>query len=404
VPQLKKLDIKPGNNESIRNQVSQEYLEQNKVQEDNPIYTNYQTPDQLKYNKYYIDLTALEWWHDNDVQNIFPEETQKFVQSVGPVEKATGIAKEAMTKPTEVIYPNGSYEDEETGFFDYQKMTEAESADHALDWLHPYLFNWQAEYPGSGPISTEDELYAAAIQETLDEHTDIDTHAWAFNLHFKPEAGHGNGLIWDETSNELRILETVSGPVTDNKTYHPLIQDSGYLIEGNDGYQEYWHPLRFHRELQQGEIAPNFGSLDFSDGKLYASLALEGIATGGDSDVSKIGFIDAGIALTTEYVSNRIDKLVNYNENTFDFNQLKQESKLMNHLWEEHEGNAVMYLDQEDDLAVAEGVDDQVLEDIWYDPEGEYDDFDAYIKDQVRSGDVSYDQLDSMLEGQRMLA
>jgi hypothetical protein len=413
VPELKKLDIKPGTNKSIRDQVSQEYLNQNQVPENHPIYTNYQTPNQLKYNKYHIDLTALEWWHDNDVQNIFPEETQKFVQSVGPREQATGIAKEAMINGEATLYQNWEESQYENGHFIYNDeengrgLVQADSAREALDWLHPYLFNWQRKYEGSGPISTEDEIYAAAIQETLDGHTDIDTHAWAFDLPTTARSTHGNGLIWDETNNELRILETISGPVTQtpeevekgNFQYHPLIEDSGYLIEENDGYQEWWHPLRFDG------TNPDF-SLKFEDGKDYASRALIGISTAWhdeDRDNSE-WWTEAGVALTTEYVSDRIDKLANYNDNSFDFNQLKQESKLMNHLWEEHNGNAVMYLDKEDNLAVAEGVDDQVLEDIWKDEEGQYDDFDAYIEQQVRSGDVSYEQLDSMLEGQKVPA
>lgn len=47
-----------------------------------------------------IDLLALEWWHDNDVENIETEEAQAFVETVGPVEQATELGQQAMVMET----------------------------------------------------------------------------------------------------------------------------------------------------------------------------------------------------------------------------------------------------------------------------------------------------------------
>jgi hypothetical protein len=363
------LDLQPANTENT----------------DSNIFTTYSSTEEFSHDKKTIDLKELELWHDNDYANLKEDhpEMQTFVESIDGEGGFTGDTKtkivEAKNSPSGWIYPN-SKKYPENGKFVFSEENEqeekigykhAESAGEALDWLHPYLFSLEYELDET-PISTEDEQYAAVIQEAFDQYNDnFNAHAWSFDLEYSEGGTHGNGLVWDETNNELRILETVANPETGelgDPQLHPLIENSNYLKPGERGYQDYWHPLRFDGSNPEPDYVP------FREAKIGAADIMRGIATGAqDSDVGgEEGFIQS-VGATTDYIKDGIQKLRNYNENNFEFEQFKNQSKIMNKLWEE-EGNYIVGGTLENPI-YAEVEDQSTLEDVWEDEDGTLTDY-----------------------------
>jgi hypothetical protein len=377
----------------------QAYLDRNAA-----AYTGFDTySSPLSHDDWTVDPDAMEWWHDNDFPNLIElyeknssergEAMIEFIETMDtPFEEAEGMVRQAMTNVEGQYYPNRDESEHEGGHYDFQEFKNEETAREALDWLHPYMFSIDSAIDGRS-ISTEDEKFAASIQEALDRYTDIETHAWSFDLPEGVRSTHGNGLIWDETNDELLVMETVASPITELGELHPKIENSLYLptdlrseLGGETkedtrppvAYEEYWHPLRFG---WSGDTEP----MTFKDRKDYSSRTLIAISTGSidlDRDKSQ-WWTDAGVGLSTGYVEDRIEKLRNYNDddNDFNFEQLETESKIMNDFWENYDDNVVLYLDDSDSFQVAGGVEDDLLDEIWKDEAGEYDDFDAYLEE-----------------------
>ncbi|GAA0674118.1 hypothetical protein ACFQDG_09315 [Natronoarchaeum mannanilyticum] len=360
---------------------------------DSNIFTTYQPPKQIQHNQLTIDLQKLENWHDNDYENIEHQEGSQFIQSIGTDTPEDSISHQAKTRPESVRYPNEEGKSNTYGHFDYQKFSSSESVGEALDWLQTYLFNWQRNFDDPGPISTEDELYAAVLQEGLDQHTDIESHFWAFDLPEAPASTHGNGLVYDQTNNELRIMETISAPETwspeTGEQYHPLVENSNYLNPDHDAYSSWWHPLRFNGE-KTGK-----NSLSLRDGNFYASTVLRGIATGQDEDVElTTNSAESGIAPVGNYLPDLMDKLRNWNVNDeYDeelFQEIKDQSKAYNKLRNGHENYLVGGTVENPIYAK---VDQSTVEKAWNNPEETIVDYveelDEEIYEQMVSGTAS---------------
>ncbi|AGN02194.1 hypothetical protein L593_11245 [Salinarchaeum sp. Harcht-Bsk1] len=314
------LHLVPDRNEELRQQVPDDQLERYREEfgtdliEDSNVFAD--DPGE-EWRQMEVDLLALEWWHDNDYLNIQHEEGSQFVESIGTDSPEESIECEAKNTPPLVRYPNSEGESNTYGHFDYQEFTQTESVGEALDWLQKYLFNWQMLHDDPGPISTEDELYAAALQECLDAHTDIESHCWALDLPEASASTHGNGLIYDATNNELRVMETINGPETQtagstDEQYHPLGEDSNYLDPSHEAYDSWWHPLRFADDHQQDTVEGH-ESLDFETRKKSVASTLMDIATGADEDVEIGSLTDVGI--TTQYLVDFTGKLADWNQN-----------------------------------------------------------------------------------------
>jgi hypothetical protein len=371
------LDLQPANTENT----------------DSNIFTTYSSTEEFTHDKKTIDLNQLEEWHDNDYANLkeFHPGMERFVEGVTDDSKLTEVKQiEEGDNELKVLYPNWQESEYYGGHFEKETYEEASSAGKALDQLHPLLFNFEHKYDNR-PISTQDEQYAAVLQECFDEYNDkFDTHVWSFDLETDSDATHGNGFIYDETNNELRILETISTPntatVDGDRQFHPLIENSNYLNPEHDAFQEYWHPLRFDGSTPEADYVP------FREAKIGAVDVIRGIATGAqDSDVGgEEGFIQS-VGATTDYIKDGIQKLRNYNENNFDFEQFKSQSKIMNKLWEE-EGTYIVGGTVENPV-YAEVEDDSVIEDVWKDEDGtlvDYvDDFEAEAYEQITMSDTT---------------
>ncbi|WP_188423564.1 hypothetical protein [Haloferax sulfurifontis] len=384
IPSAYKLDIVPERSEELRTQISQHSIQENYLEDrggfttSDLVFETYRSHEQLSFDKFGIDLVAYEWRHDNDYIDLAeaqPTEVKNFVDSIGT---DTGYSEiEAIKSGEQGIskYPNASGR-RDGGSFQLDEFRNAETVGEALDWVHPYLFNWQIIRTDKGPVSTEDALYAPTLERAIEENTNqgLEVHAWDVET-----LGHGTGLIYGKNadgSEELRFMETVATPVTataDDQQLHPLIEDSGYLDPENDGFQEHWHPLRFGWEKDE-DTTP----LDFSSKKARAVRTIGEMAnTLYHEDAPHPGHGET-VAPTTEYVIDFTEKLRNFNQNDVEFQTLYNQAKVLEKLVRTEDENHVVYGTTENpQYAVVE--DDSLLEDIWEDRNGEYDDFDQHL-------------------------
>lgn len=405
-PRLKKLDVVPEENEGLRETITEElgeseaheYLEQHAVAGDNTVFSSYQTPEELGYNKYGVDLAAMEHWHDNDFihigDNKWTDEMHRFVESINLEDDILPDVKDkdyekARDIPEGMNYPNSEGESNTWGYFDFQEFSGSETAQEALDWLHPYLFAWESNYT-EDVISTEDEKYAAVIQESLDRYTDIETHVWGFDLPESMGSTHGNGFVWDETNDELLIMETVKDPRSEERSgaelidpqLHPVLRDSNYLNPDHDVYDHWWHPIRFDG------TEPEINRLDFKEGKGWAAAMFNGIATAySDTTVKQEErgiFDEPTVGLTTEYLADAVGKLRNYNENDFEFRELVEQSKIFQDMMKNREENYLIGGTIENPVYVA-GISENFIDSVWNDEQGQYDDIDRMLEENPDS-------------------
>ncbi|MFB6151922.1 MAG: hypothetical protein ABEJ40_08970 [Haloarculaceae archaeon] len=396
VPDEYKIDFVFGRNQQLRQKIREDKDEpENYVQNhggtvtEDPVITNYQTPEQLSYSEKPIDLAALEYWHDNDFPDVseHPQEVRDFFNSI---DKPDEYREAKETAP--YMYPNGSIEKNDRGHFDYQKFSNSNSVDEALDWIQNYLFSWEHDFSDQGPISTEDEQYAAVLQESLDRHTDVKSHFWAFDLPEAARSTHGNGLVYDQTNNELRVMETIGGPTTQTSEglrngdpqYHPLVEESNYLNPEHEAYREWWHPLRFAEEYRSDD--KNVGGqhpLEFKTGKLFAAEVLLGVGTG--DDMLDEFNDERNVALSTEYTANCISMMRNWNNVNYDnslFEEIKNQSKVINKLGTVENENFVIY-GTVDDPQYARVDNRSIVDEVWSDSEGRFDDFDRFLEGEM---------------------
>ncbi|MFD1647136.1 hypothetical protein [Haloarchaeobius litoreus] len=375
-----------GRNRSVRDEISTDQLDQYREEFGTDVVTEasvFSEPAEDRWRNMEVDLLALEWWHDNDYENIQHDEGSQFVESIGTESEPGTIEHQAKNNPRRYIYPNA--EEDGFGSFNYSEFSSSESVGEALNWLQKYLFEWQRNYNDSGPISTDDELYAATLQESLDTHTNIDSHFWAFDLPEASRSTHGNGLVYDQTNNELRIMETIGSPETwdeeNGPQYHPLVEDSNYLNEDHDAYDAWWHPLRFADDHQQNTVEGFSDSLDFEERKKSAASMLLGMATGSDTDIEIGSLTDVGI--TTEYLVDFTEKLRNWNTTEeYDaafFEEIQSQAKVYNKLASEEDENYVIY-GTVDDPQFARVDSRNLIDRIWGDQRGRYDDFGEHIE------------------------
>ncbi len=386
-PENYKLDVVPERNEALRQTIQKNSDEQDYLQqrggfiEHDPVIDSYSSHEAVGFDKLGIDLVAREWRHDNDYENLGrAADTEEFIQSIGT---DTGNPTIEAVKNGEgtTWYPNGNFEERKVGHFDYEKFSNAETLGEALGPLHSYYFNWQSEMTDVGPISSENGIYATTLEQAIEQKNNkgLEAHAWDFNLD-----EHGNGLIYGRNadgSDELRIMETVANPVTASAKnvhdqLHPLVEDSNYLNPDHGEFNRYWHPLRFGWEGYTSS-----GRWDFEGEKTRAAAAVFNIADSIDNYPENWeGISEATVAPTNRYLQDFTEKLRTYNQNDASFEDLKNQSKVINRLINKTEENHVVYGDTENpQYAVVE--DDSVIDELWQDEQGKYDDFNQYLRE-----------------------
>lgn len=396
-----KLDVVPERNEELRSTIESNSDEENYLEdrggfvEEDPVFSTYSSHQHLDFDKLEADLAALEWRHDNDYESLedgSPDYSSKMVESL---DTDTGNPEIEKVKNEPIVrpYPNSSG-GWNTGQWDFEQFSSSNTLGEALDWLHPYLFNWQQMMTEGPPISSEDFIYAPTLEQSLEQHTDIEAHAWDFDLD-----EHGNGLIYGKNpdgTEELRVMETVAAPLT--SSYNAPIEQSDYLTPGTEGFNAYWHPLRFGWEQHS-----NSQRWNFEGEKRRATEAVKSMATStslAEVETNKSSMERREtIAPTTEYIQDFTEKLRTYNQNNAEFQELYNQAKVMNELMKDRETNHIIYGDTENpQYAVVE--DDSVIEDIWQDEQGHYDDFNQFLRDNP-SYSMTVDEVDATLEGEK---
>ncbi|CAP15624.2 hypothetical protein [Halobacterium salinarum] len=380
-----KLDVIPGKNEPLRQTIQEDSDEDTYLEDrgefiaEDPVFSSYNSHQNLEFDKLRIDLAAMEWRHDNDYETLESDyqdpEAKNFVDSIGTDTGNPDIQAIKNGEKGVTTYPNGDFDNRTVGSFDYESFANAETLGGALDSLHSYYFNWQAVMTGSGPISSEDFVYAPTLEQAIEQknNKDLQAHAWDFNLD-----EHGNGLIYGENadgSDELRIMETISNPVTAtpqtlHEQRHPLVEDSNYLNPDHDEFNRYWHPLRFGWDEYSDSTRWEF---EQEKGRAFAVAAnmTQSVRDNRSADT---------LTPTTGYLQDFTEKLRTYNQNDADFEELYNQAKIMDKLMRDEENNHVVYGDTENpQCAVIE--DDEVVDEVWEDEDGKYDDFDQFLRD-----------------------
>ncbi|WP_218778831.1 hypothetical protein [Halobacterium hubeiense] len=391
VPGNYKLDVVPARNEALRQTIQNNSDEANYLDDrggfttDDPVFSSYSSHEHVGFDKLGVDLVALEWRHDNDykeITNNYSASAEEFVESIGTDTGNPEIQALKNGNAGTTWYPNGDIEERDAGSFQYEEFANAETVGDALDQLHPYLFNWQSNMTDIGPISSEDFIYAPTLEQAIEQKTnnELEAHGWDFDLD-----SHGNGLIYGKNpdgSDELRIMETVANPVTASAAnvhdqFHPLVEDSNYLNPAHEEFNKYWHPLRFgwdgYSDSQRWNFEEEKRKASGIVRNIASSLHPEDAAGMGASDQNSLG-------ITTEYLQDFTEKLRTYNQNDADFQELYNQSKILDKLFRDEENNHVIYGDTENaQYAVVE--DSSVIEEVWQDEQGRYDDFDQFLRD-----------------------
>jgi len=396
-----KIDVVPERNEELRSTIQNNSDEENYLEargnftEQDPVFDTYSSHEQVGFDKLGTDLAALEWRHDNDYESLeegSPGYSSEMVESLD-TETGNPEIKQVKNNPIVRPYPNSSG-GWNTGQWDYNQFSSSETIGEALDWLHPYLFNWQQMMTQGPPISSEDFIYAPTLEQSLEQHTDIEAHAWDFDLD-----EHGNGLIYGKNpdgTEKLRVMETVAGPLT--SSYNAPIEESDYLTPGTEGFQAYWHPLRFGWEQHSNSKRWNFEGEKRRAAEAVKSMATSTRLAEVETNKSSMERRDT-IAPTTEYIQDFTEKLRTYNQNNAEFSELYNQAKVMNKLMKDRKTNHVIYGDTENpQYAVVE--DESVIEDIWQDEQGQYDDFNQFLRDNP-SYSMSTEEVDATLEGEK---
>jgi hypothetical protein len=389
-PDAYKLDVVPQRNEELRGTIAEKADEDNYLQQrggfvtSDPTLDTYSSHRQLAFDKFGVDLVALEWFHDNDYEAIEAASPGESAAFIGILANETGNETvERIKNGNEGIawYPaTGSYENRDSGHFDYELFSTASTLGEALDHLHPLFFNWQYELSeDGGPISSEDAEYAPILEQAIEQkNANIQgVHAWDVGL---SGSTHGNGLIYGKNadgSEELRVMETIVDPVTSeglrDPEWHPLVEVSGYLTPGNDGYERYWHPLRFGWEGHTGNYQ-NFRTRK----RIASGWLINAMASSAESNYPEDTDFERTVP-TTGYLESFCEKLRNFNENGIEFGMLYNQANIFHELIKNQENNHIVYGDVANPQYAVVG-DDSVIDMLWEDRTGEYEDFDQFLK------------------------
>lgn len=112
-----------------------------------------------------------------------------------------------------------------------------------------------------------------------------------------------------------------------------------------------------------------------------------------------LGVLDI-VVLIIEYVVDFIEKFRNFNQNDIKFEILYNQLKVFEKMVMDEDINYVIYgIIENFQYVVVE--DDFLIEDVWEDRNGEYDDFNQFFRDNLEYS-MSMDDVDILLEGEEM--
>lgn len=340
------------------------------------------------------------------------------------------------------IYPMRTDREEYDQFL-FDKFESAEPTLEALDWVHTYSMAWAAEKERNtdggfnNPFKDLNFRLAPFIEKSVNEYTENRCHIFPVDLHDEGDGNYvanigrdGDNLYkmmmgFDLETKQLIVLESTylnqevssvqeqfmnyrtERPRYDDgnwaqHTYdngrlsHHTVQNSVYLPDiGKDGFEDaveekygdefdvstkppatdYWHPLRFDG------TEPDMDELDFRTASVLTARMLRNVATHPEtSDTGDRLGDDAGTAPTREYRASIPEAMLAMSgagTGSIDFPSVFAQAALLDEL-ARREGNYVVY-GTAFEPKYGRVRDEQVVDEIWNDQQGEYDQIETVL-------------------------
>lgn len=365
------------------------------IQTNNPIYANYNTPhnqDTLIHDPektYDLHKQVFEQLEDVD------ETISRYVSSIREDSEET-VAKEE----SGIVHVDG-YER-----FSEENWLNADPQDSVRLAIR-YLMALDQRYEGNHSGRTAE--YTTAVTQAFEqEHPEYNIHAFPASIH---AGSRGAGLVHIEDTDTLCLFEVLLSGIDDwdeNEQLDyvvPKIDNSEYFRDDQASERSTHHPLRFG----ENERERTRGISNFEDAKTYAAsmfvtMNKPSVVGENATDVNIIeNAYDEGFALTTGYLSDVTENLRFYNDSNFDsadFDTIRSQSALAFELNQQHDDNFVLG-GSVDSPWILRVEDDNLLDDIWADADGEYDNLIEEMEEYDEAVDIvseDYDDMDKGLE------
>jgi len=373
-------DMVPGRNEQLRDNLGQ-YVEDSVggLVEEHPAF-EYST--ESKRDDIAIDFNALKLYRDSNfdimAQNTAFEEVGPGLSAEEYVEAFVNEDMHRVAK-TEVFR---SHDSDAPESYTSEAWLNAETVEESLDLGHSFIGS-AVPQQRIGPAEQ-----GVILREAYKRHHDFDVLAWETNMGF--ETGYDDritGLMYSPDDDKLRAHD-VSPPTqvgqqgedTDfTRKWHSEIQEWNIFDESG----ELFHPLLFHTD-EWNRQNPGFRR---AKGEAYNAIA--GIANGtsifnlSEAIEGEGSERQGSLAPTTGLTKQLTRTMLEYNENNADFQDMWDYANISELLLKK-DGNYIIDTASEDEsyervfdgnLAVYEVEDESVVDEVWEDQAGEYDNF-----------------------------
>ena len=382
-------DMVPGRNDQLREELGQ-YVEGDVggLVEDHPAF-EYSTDSER--DDVEVDFEALKLYRDSNfdimAQNTAFEEVGPGLSAEEYVEAFVNEDMHRVAK-TEVFR---SHDSDAPETYDAEAWLTADTVEESLDLGHSFIGS-AVPQQRVGPAEQ-----GAILREAYKRYHDFDVLAWETHMGF--DTGYDDritGLMYSPDDDKVRAHD-VSPPIEVGqqaedggltRKWHSEIQEWNVFDDGG----ELFHPLLFHTD-EWNRQKPGF-----RNAKNWATTTVSNIANNtpygqlaeaaGHTDFDEIG----NIAPTTGLTRQLTRTMLGYNENDADFQDLWDFANISNTLLlgdgnyiidtATDEGNYNGVFDGE--IAVYEVEDDSVVDEVWEDQAGEYDNFGEKYGDLVQ--------------------
>lgn len=374
-PDSYRWDMKPGRNEELRSELGQ-YIEGavGDVVQTHPAF-EYSTDSE--HDDHTVDFAALKLFRDTQYDilkrngtNGIPWETyvESFVNDDNfEAAKTDNFIQHDTSAPTS---------------YDSEAWLNAETVEDSLELAHSFLGS-KVPQQQIGPAEQ-----GTILREAYERHHTFDVLAWETNMGF--QTGYDDritGLMYSPDDDKIRAHD-VSPPTQvgtggtnaeASRKWHSEIQEWDIFDDGG----ELFHPLLFHTDEW------NRQNPGFENAKAWAATTISRIASNVSDDLlikAIEGEYDdrrGSIAPTTGLVNQLTRTTLTYNNNRSDFRDLWDYANLTQSLFIK-EGNHIVDTAQEDDdyegtfegdLAIYEVDHKNIIDKVWADQAGQYDNF-----------------------------